>query len=260
MALRDVVGLVVLERLRAQLAECEKRIADEQSRAQKLQIAIEVLEEDELSSLNERAPPADKAQKPQEHLGFPIETLQQTFRGKSIADAAIAMLRLTKRPMSELELIDALKAGGVIFVSPKPQTGFRFTLVKKKRENGLIEEAPGQRWKLIDPDEKIRETSDTTPGYLPNRDPVDHVARSREGLAAAKKRGVRLGSRGRLTDQSREQIIKDRASGMSVADIATKHGVTRAYVYKLTREDSAISSDGADNEMADQSDSGTTAT
>ncbi len=153
-------------------------------------------------------PAADvsKQPTPETYLGVPVEKLRNAFRGKGIPAGAMAMLDMFDRPMSEDELVGGLRAGGVVFVSERPVNGFRFALLKKKKETGAVVDLSGKRWAL-------RHWSDNPPprdpaGLVPTRDPVDHVAKSREGLLAAKERGVRLGSPPKVTAEDFQRMTE----------------------------------------------------
>jgi len=60
------------------------------------------------------------------------------------------------------------------------------------------------------------------------------VERVRAGMRRAKLEGRQIG-RARL-DVNREQVIRDRRSGMSLTQVAKKHGIARASVCRLMKE------------------------
>ena len=60
------------------------------------------------------------------------------------------------------------------------------------------------------------------------------VERVRAGMRRARLEGRRIG-RTRL-DVNREQVIRDRRSGMSLTQVAKKHGISRASVCRLVKE------------------------
>lgn len=60
------------------------------------------------------------------------------------------------------------------------------------------------------------------------------VERVKAGMRRARLEGRQIG-RARL-DVNREQIVRDRRSGMSLTQVATKHGVSRASVCRITKE------------------------
>jgi DNA invertase Pin-like site-specific DNA recombinase len=63
------------------------------------------------------------------------------------------------------------------------------------------------------------------------------IERVRSGMARARAEGRQIG-RARL-DVNRQQVIADRRSGMSLTQVARKHGISRASVCRLMKEASA---------------------
>jgi DNA invertase Pin-like site-specific DNA recombinase len=64
------------------------------------------------------------------------------------------------------------------------------------------------------------------------------VERVRAGMRRAKLEGRRIG-RAPL-DIDREQVVRDRRSGMSLRQVARKHGISRASVCRLVKESGAL--------------------
>ena len=64
------------------------------------------------------------------------------------------------------------------------------------------------------------------------------VERVRAGMRRAKLEGRRIG-RAPL-DIDRGQVVHDRRSGMSLRQVARKHGISRASVCRLVKEASAV--------------------
>lgn len=60
------------------------------------------------------------------------------------------------------------------------------------------------------------------------------IERVRSGMARARAEGRQIG-RARL-DVNREQVIQDRRSGMSLTQVAKRHGISRASVCRLMKE------------------------
>lgn len=65
------------------------------------------------------------------------------------------------------------------------------------------------------------------------------IERVRSGMARARAEGRQIG-RARL-DVDREQVILDRRSGMSLTQVAKKHGISRASVCGLMKEETSNS-------------------
>jgi DNA invertase Pin-like site-specific DNA recombinase len=74
------------------------------------------------------------------------------------------------------------------------------------------------------------------------------IERVRSGMARARAEGRQIG-RARL-NVDREQIVTDRRSGMSLTQIATKHGISRASVCRLMKEPTVACSDRSSPETA----------
>jgi len=64
------------------------------------------------------------------------------------------------------------------------------------------------------------------------------VERVRAGMRRAKLEGRQIG-RARL-DVDREQVLQDRSSGMSLTQVATKHGISRASVCRITKQSAFV--------------------
>jgi DNA invertase Pin-like site-specific DNA recombinase len=64
------------------------------------------------------------------------------------------------------------------------------------------------------------------------------VERVKAGMRRARLEGRQIG-RARL-DVNREQIVRDRRSGMSLTQVAKKHGVSRASVCRIVKQSSAF--------------------
>jgi len=60
------------------------------------------------------------------------------------------------------------------------------------------------------------------------------VERVKAGMRRAKLEGRRIGRK--PLDIDREQVVRDRHSGMSLRQVARKHGISRASVVRLTKE------------------------
>jgi DNA invertase Pin-like site-specific DNA recombinase len=63
------------------------------------------------------------------------------------------------------------------------------------------------------------------------------IERVRSGMARARAEGRQIG-RARL-DVNREQVVRDRRCGMSLTQVAKRHGISRASVCRLVKEASA---------------------
>jgi hypothetical protein len=150
------------------------------------------------------------------------EPLIRACRGKSIPDAAIALIRLAGRPLSESEIVDQLKRGGVTFVSENPTLNVHFYLIKKRKETGVVKLTDKKLWTLGD-NSVVDEPHNS--GAVQNRDRDGHVERSRQGLLAARERGIKNGRQLTITAEQKELAERLLAQGMKFHEIATEIGV-----------------------------------
>jgi hypothetical protein len=155
------------------------------------------------------------------------EALIEVCRGKSIPDAAIALIRLAGRPLSEEEIVDQFRRGGVTLVSKNPALNLRFALLRKRRETGAVRLTDDKKhWDLGDnnasPENQTRKQS----GFVQNRDRNNHAERSRQGLLAAWERGAKNGRKFTITPEIKEVAESLMAEGVRVGEIAELIGVS----------------------------------
>jgi hypothetical protein len=153
------------------------------------------------------------------------EPLIQACRGKSIPDAAIELIRLAGRPLSENEIVDRLKRGGVTFVSNTPAVTLRFSLLRKRKESGALKVNNDKLWDLGDSAEHENEATKHS-GFVQNRDRNNHAERSRQGLLEARKRGVKNGRKFSITPEMKEVAESLLAEGARFGEIAKLIGVS----------------------------------
>ena len=146
------------------------------------------------------------------------DILAQACRGKSIADAAIALIQVAGHPLSEEELVDGLGRAGVIFVSDNPVLNVHFYLIKKRKETGAVKRTTDKRWAI----DEVHGRS----GAVHNRDKVEHVEKTRRGLLAARERGAKGGRRSKMTPEMKETAERMIAEGARQTEIAKQIGVT----------------------------------
>ena len=84
------------------------------------------------------------------------------------------------------------------------------------------------------------------------------IERVRSGMARARAEGRRIG-RARL-DVNREQVVTDRRSGMSLTQVAKKHGISRASVCRLMKEATVTSETANPNLVESVADQASVAT
>jgi hypothetical protein len=159
------------------------------------------------------------------------ETLIEACRGKSIPDAAIALIRLAGRPLSEEEIVDGLRRGGVTLVSEVPVVNLRFALLRKRRETSAVRMTKDKLWDLGD-DDAAHEDEFSQSGFVQNRNRNEHAERSRQGLLAARERGVKHGARSKITDEIKEMVETLMAKKVPAIEIARQAGISVNTYYR----------------------------
>lgn len=66
--------------------------------------------------------------------------------------------------------------------------------------------------------------------------------RQREGIAAAKAKGKKMGRPSKLTDKQRKAIVAKKCKGMTPTKLAKEYGVSRGLIYNIIGERGEISS------------------
>ena len=66
--------------------------------------------------------------------------------------------------------------------------------------------------------------------------------RQREGIAAAKARGKKMGRPSKLTDKQKKAIVAKRRKGITPTKLAKEYGVSRGLIYNIIGEGTQISS------------------
>jgi hypothetical protein len=158
------------------------------------------------------------------------EAAREACRGKSIPDAAIALLALAGRPLTEEDLVERLKQGGVTFVSETPQLTLRFALLKKEKETRVICRRDKGYWAMSS--WTVLNQAPPNSGFIQNRDRNDHAERSRQGLLAARARGVKNGRKSTFTPEITERVIRFMREGISDSEICKRIGISRQGFYK----------------------------
>lgn len=149
--------------------------------------------------------------------------------GKSIADAAIAVLATVGHSMREDEILPLLQRGGVTFVSGTPLTSLRFALMRKQKDTHTVKEFAPKLWGLS----SWPEASSANPtGFVSHRSKSGHMEASLKGLWAARERGVKLGRAPKITEEHLPRIKELLGKSVRHADIAEELGVTRGGLIK----------------------------
>ncbi len=225
-----------LAKLAARANALEAELADVRKRMERLKIYVEVSEEYRGGSSREPEPEqvsvarlngADHNATAETTLpSLEDEPLIEACRGKSIADAAIALIRLAGRPLSEEEIVDQLRRGRVTTVSKNPTLNLRFALMRKRKETAAVELTEDKRhWDLGNGPYSEDDASNRS-AFFENRQRNDHAERSRQGLLAARARGAKHGRPFSITPEQKEVAEGLLAEGERVGEIARLIGVS----------------------------------
>jgi len=158
---------------------------------------------------------------------------ESPYYGKSIAEAAAILLKQAGRPMTENEIFEGLRDAGVPFVSVNPVVNLRMAM---RRRPDLVVQAGG-RWEWVAPSDAASKPVDT--GCVPNRSREVHMAKTWEGLAAAKARGVIGGRRPTVTTEIMEEVrrltapVSEGGEGLSMTAAAKRLGVGKSTIYRF---------------------------
>jgi len=136
--------------------------------------------------------------------------------------------------MNEEEIMDGLRAAGVPMVSVNPVVNFRMAA---RRRPDLLFTKSGY-WYREAPNESELNSPPST-GCVPNRDRELHMAKSLEGLALARARGVIGGRRSTVPPGTQEKAlqmvapVEEGGEGLTVREAAAQLGISRPMIYKM---------------------------
>jgi hypothetical protein len=164
------------------------------------------------------------------------EPLIEACRGKSIADAAIALIRLAGRPLSDEEIVDQLLRGKVTIVSKNPILNLHFALLRKRRETGAVKLTKDKRHWDLDENANLENDALKRSAFFQNRQRNDHAERSRQGLLAARERGAKHGRQRSYTDEQIRDAIAAREAGATWKAAAEPIGISVTRLQARIRE------------------------
>jgi hypothetical protein len=173
---------------------------------------------------------------PQEGLPSDDEPLIEACRGKSIPDAAIALIRLAGRPLSELEIVDQLRRAKVTIVSKTPELNLRFALLRKRKETGAVKLTKDKKHWELDDNPNLQNGAYKRSAFFENRQRNNHAERSRQGLLAARQRGTKNGRRPTYTDEQIRDAMTAREAGATWEHAASSIGISVTRLQARIRE------------------------
>ena len=211
-----------LERRRALFnARIDARLAENQKRVSAIRTFME------LRSIY--APSADVAAQAQ----APKLSPDSPFYGKPLAEAGALLLSLAGHSMNEQEIVAGLMSAGVPMASTNAVVNFR--MAARRRPDLLFTRAG--RWYLAE--SSAEEPAPVATGCVPNRSREDHIAKSLEGLALARARGVIGGRRSSIPEETRREAerllapVADGGEGLSANEVIKRLSMPRSTVYKI---------------------------
>ena len=154
---------------------------------------------------------------------------ESPFYGKSLPECAVIVIREAGKALTEEEIVDGLKAGGVQIVSKMPQMNVRRSMAR--RPDILYNK--NRKWAVIE-----------TPidgDKLPQRRVVNnfteaHAESTRNGIEAAKARGVAWGRPMIITPEKEQVIVEMRSRDLPAIEIAKAVGVSRTAYFNYLKE------------------------
>ena len=164
-------------------------------------------------------------------------SLESPFYGKPIAEAGAVLLEQVGHPMTEEEIMEGLRAAGVPITSVNPVVNFRMAA---RRRPDLLFTKSGF-WHRAVHDAAQEAAAPPSTGCVPNRDRELHMAKSLEGLALARARGVVGGRRSTMAPGTREKAlqmatsVEEGGEGIPVREVAAQLGISRPVVYKILK-------------------------
>ena len=213
-----------LAAVEAEIAEIERQISERSAvlsdvklRAEKLRAAVEVLTGYEAPSSQE-AVPAPPAMDP-----------SSPYYGKSLAAAAVMVMRSEKQPLTASSIARIMKDGGWRFTSSNPPLALSWALRHHRDKTGELVTIPGQKWDFTE--------------ARPNSELVSKTA---AGLQAARDRGVKLGAPRRMTEKMVDKMREMLGRGATNAEVAAALDVAEITVKRYRALDRHSESAGKD--------------
>ncbi|MGB9154754.1 MAG: hypothetical protein WCD70_16905 [Alphaproteobacteria bacterium] len=151
------------------------------------------------------------------------------FYGKSLPECAVIIIRQAGRALTEAEIVDALRAGGVQIVSKMPQMNVRRSMARRPD----ILQNRNRKWVVI---ETPSDGEKLPPKRVVNNFTTAHAESTRKGIAAAQARGVVVGRTPLITTEKEKVILEMRSQGSHASEIANAIGVSRTAYFNYLRE------------------------
>jgi hypothetical protein len=155
--------------------------------------------------------------------------LDDRFYGKPLPECAVIVIREAGRALTEEEIVDGLRAGGVQIVSKMPQMNVRRSMARRPD----ILYTKNRKWAVI---ETPIEGDKLPMKRLVNNFTDVHAESTRSGIEAAKARGVAWGRSPSITPEKEHVLLQLRREGVQPTEISKAIGVSRTTVFNYLKE------------------------
>jgi hypothetical protein len=157
--------------------------------------------------------------------------IDERFRTKSLSDAATLLLDIEQKPMTCKQITDGLLEKGIPFAASKPEQSV-YSALKAAQDHTKVKKVARGLWASVPPEERVKV------GIAISPKPPNHGEKTRLGLAAAKERGVQLGTRERLTLDQVELARTMIANGATIVATAQAVGMSKLGLTKWMKRHS----------------------
>jgi hypothetical protein len=162
------------------------------------------------------------------------------FYGMGLKDACFEQLNRVPRKSAQTckEIWDALAEAGFQSAHNDPVHAVLNALSRRAAKHRDVLLVGGGKWglKIWYTDAELDEIKQSL-GGMPGRDRGAHSERTRAGMLLAKRNGARLGAKLIMTAEKIKEAEQMLIAGKTVAEVATKLGVTRQSIYVKFNQD-----------------------
>jgi hypothetical protein len=151
------------------------------------------------------------------------------FYGKSLPECAVIIIRQAGRALTEAEIVEGLRAGGVQIVSKMPQMNVRRSMARRPD----ILYTKNKKWAVIETPidgEKLPQKR------VVNNFTTSHAESTRIGIAAAQARGVTVGRAPVITPEKEKMLLEMRSQRLQANEISKALGVSRTTYFNYLKE------------------------
>jgi hypothetical protein len=175
-----------------------------------------------------------------------------TFYGMGLPEAAVFILEKQGSPMHNREVVEQLTQKGFPLVQKEPDSAVDIAIRRwmrsrqaNARERPVVQVGPGTwgmaGWFSLDELAEFRAAQ----SGVPNRNFQEHLSRTRDGVAAAKARGVKFGTPPRYSPDDMAKAYELFAGGMSNSEVAKVFHMSAAGVGKWRKKWEAANRSGS---------------